>query len=120
MPFSTNTVQHAAGIVNKSVRQLVSTSATAEDTVFTHGFVPTYVCLMNVTDRVRMEWWAGMTLGSFVKTAANGTVTLETSGGFEVAETDAQALAGDRGLGSVLAKAAALVASKTFRLIAEG
>jgi hypothetical protein len=56
------------------------TSITAADyTKVTVGFKPRYVCFINVTDRIRVEWWEGMADDTCIKTAANGTVTLETT-----------------------------------------
>jgi hypothetical protein len=39
------------------------------------------VCWENVTDRVKVEWYEGMAADSCIKTAANGTRTLEVTGG---------------------------------------
>lgn len=44
----------------------------------TVGFEPTYVKVINVTDRITQEWHKGMNQGDFIETAANGTRTLET------------------------------------------
>jgi hypothetical protein len=46
---------------------------------FTPGFRPRYVRVDNVTDRIKLEWYEGMNAAHAVKTAAAGTVTLETS-----------------------------------------
>lgn len=47
----------------------------------TIGFKPRYVCVDNVTDRIKIEWYQGMseTSNTCVKTAAAGTRTLETT-----------------------------------------
>jgi hypothetical protein len=42
------------------------------------GFEPTYVKVINVTDRITQEWHKGMNQGDFIETAANGVRTLET------------------------------------------
>lgn len=58
--------------------------------VITIGFKPRYVCVDNVTDRIKIEWYAGMseTTNTCVKTAAAGTRTLETTNaGFLVSST---------------------------------
>lgn len=49
----------------------------------TIGFKPRYVCVDNVTDRIKIEWYQGMseTSSTCVKTAAAGTRTLETTNG---------------------------------------
>jgi hypothetical protein len=51
------------------------------DAVITIGFKPRYVCVDNVTDRIKVEWYQGMseTSNTCVKTAAAGTRTLETT-----------------------------------------
>lgn len=53
----------------------------ADDVVVTLGFTPKYVAWENVTDRVKGEWYEGMAAESCIKTAANGTRTLEVTGG---------------------------------------
>lgn len=50
-----------------------TTPATAVETQFKIGFVPKYVCIDNITDRCRMEWWKGMARDSAI-------VTLNTAG----------------------------------------
>lgn len=57
---------------------------TAADYTITLGFVPKYVKVVNVTDRITQEWWYGMTAGNFLETAADGTRTLETDSGILV------------------------------------
>lgn len=42
------------------------------------GFRPTYVQLINLTDRITYEWYEGMAEGDYIKTVAAGTRTLET------------------------------------------
>ena len=49
------------------------------------GFKPRYVRIENVTDRIALEWFEGMTSGHALKTVAAGTRTAETSGGVSVA-----------------------------------
>ncbi len=117
MPFSTNTATHSAGQVNETVRTLVSTAATAEDTTFGNGFVPRYVCIVNLTDRITHEWYEGMTADSALRTVAAGTRTLETSDTIKVYATNAAAQAAGKQLGDVVIDATVLVASKSFRLI---
>ncbi len=48
------------------------------------GYVPRYVCVMNVTDRIRQEYFVGMAANNFINTTAAGTTTLATSGGLAV------------------------------------
>jgi hypothetical protein len=45
------------------------------------GFVPRYIRVENVTDRICNEWMEGMASGHALRTVAAGTRTLETSGG---------------------------------------
>ncbi len=48
------------------------------------GFVPKYVKVINVTDRLTQEWFEGMNFGDFLETASNGDKTLETDNQIEV------------------------------------
>lgn len=52
------------------------------------GFKPRYVCIENVTDRIKYEWYQGMTQGHYLKTVAAGTRTLATDSVLDV-EVDA-------------------------------
>lgn len=59
-----------------------ATSITATDsTRIETGFKPKYVRWVNLTDRVEVEWFEGMTANTCLKTAAAGTRTLETTNG---------------------------------------
>jgi len=42
------------------------------------GFVPSYVKVTNVTDRITHEWFKGMNQGDFLEQVAAGDRTLET------------------------------------------
>ncbi|SRR6266404_4588885 len=46
------------------------------------GFIPSYISFVNLTDRIKYEWFDGMTVLHSLKTAANGDATEETTGGF--------------------------------------
>ncbi len=75
---------NSQGIVNKQHGYVTmpATAITATDSVvFTTGFRPRKVVVENVTDRIRIEWYEGMADNSCIKTAANGTRTLEVTGG---------------------------------------
>lgn len=48
------------------------------------GFTPRYIFVENETDRIRFEWFEGMTSAYCVKTVAAGTRTLETSAGITI------------------------------------
>lgn len=58
----------------------------AASSTFAVGFSPRIVRFKNVGDRVCYEWFAGMTSPGALKTAASGTVTLETKEGVTVGE----------------------------------
>lgn len=59
-----------------------ATAITAADSVrIACGFLPRYVRWINMTDRVEVEWVEGMADNSCLKTAANGTRTLEVTSG---------------------------------------
>lgn len=45
------------------------------------GFAPRYIHFLNITDRVGGEFFAGMAADSCLKTIADGTRTLEVTGG---------------------------------------
>ena len=53
--------------------------AAAAAVVLSLGFVPRYVQVVNLTDRISYEWYEGMAAGTTLKTAANGDRTLDTS-----------------------------------------
>ena len=44
----------------------------------TLGFVPSHVFVLNMTDRVSQEWFAGMNSGDFLESNAGSTKSLET------------------------------------------
>lgn len=59
-----------------------ATAITAADYVEINvGFKPKYVQWVNVTDQISAEFFEGMADNSAFKTAANGTRTLEVTGG---------------------------------------
>lgn len=59
-----------------------ATAITAADYIeIDLGFKPDYVKVENATDRISAEHYFGMADESCVKTAANGTKTLEVTGG---------------------------------------
>ena len=72
---------------------LSAASITAADYVVQQiGFVPRYIRVENVTDRISVEWHEGMTADTCVKIAANGTRTLETTNkGLAVCRSDGTA-----------------------------
>lgn len=102
-----------------------ATAITAADSVVvTLGFTPKYICWENVTDRIKGEWYEGMAANSCIKTAANGTRTLEVTGGnggLTVCDSDGTANASGRSF-AVLQNAtlALILASKTCNWSAWG
>ena len=82
---NTGPVQRAQGSVTGTYTAATDVSATANASIadgvltITLGFVPTFVKVQNVTDKISVEWFKGMASGSCVKTIANGTVSLETT-----------------------------------------
>ena len=91
-----------------------STSITATDySRFAIGFKPKYIKVVNVTDRISVEWFEGMTASQALLTVAAGTRTLDT--------TANQFVIDDRGF-SLLQNGtvAVLVASVTVCFIAYG
>lgn len=100
-----------------------ATAITATDSVVVNlGFTPKYVCWINLTDRIKIEWFEGMAANTCLKTAAAGTMTLETTnGGITVCSSDGTANAGGNSF-SVLQNAtlAAILASKTCTWMARG
>lgn len=57
-----------------------ATAITAGDYITINvGFVPKYFVFHNDTDRIKVEWRQGMAQDTCIKTAAAGTVTLETT-----------------------------------------
>ena len=77
-------VQRTQGSISGTYTAASDVSSTTNASIaagvmtLTLGFVPTRFMIMNVTDRVKQEWFKGMNSGDYLETAANGTVTLET------------------------------------------
>ena len=72
-----DSVQTAAGRITFPATAIVAT----DFTVVNLGFTPRYVQWCDVTSRIQVEWFEGMAANSCIKTAANGTRTLEVTGG---------------------------------------
>lgn len=100
-----------------------ATAITATDYVVQQlGFVPKYIKLINVTDRIIVEWFEGMAQDTCIKTAAAGTVTLETTNkGLSVCRADGtQDTSGRYFQVSQNATLAVIAASKVINWIALG
>lgn len=100
--LTTNTQSTVDGVPNHAVGRVVSDGGVAETQTFTVGFTPRVVRWHNLTDRISDEWFEGMAADSALETAANGTRTLETSGGVTVST------------GTFAVDSTLVVASKTF------
>jgi len=74
-----------AGIVQRTVGRYLITTGAAAITI-SCGYKPRYVRVVNVTDRIMMEWFEGMTAATGVKTIADGTRTLAATNGITVSE----------------------------------
>ena len=63
--------------------QVTTYNATAivatDHTRITCGFKPRKIKVTNLTDRVTIEWYQGMAANTWLRTAAAGTVTLDTT-----------------------------------------
>lgn len=88
--MATNTTYTAASVVKtdgvvRSASGKITFPAdaiTAADSISIEcGFAPKYVEFVNATDRIKVEYYNGMADNTCLKTAAAGTVTLETTNG---------------------------------------
>lgn len=98
-------------------------SITAADYVVqTLGFTPRYIRVENVTDRIAAEWFEGMAADTCIKTAANGTKTLETTNlGLTVCDSDGTANTSGRSFKIAQnATLAVIAASKVLNWVAHG
>lgn len=98
-------------------------SITAADfTLQTTGFTPRYIKVENVTDRISTEWYEGMAADTCIKTAANGTKTIETTNqGLTVCDSDGTANTAGRSFKiSQNATLAVIAASKVLNWVAFG
>lgn len=73
--------QDSPGTARGKVVYDATTIVATEYTRILTGFKPRYVRWVNLTDRVEIEWFEGMTANTSLKTAAAGTRTLETTNG---------------------------------------
>jgi hypothetical protein len=65
----------AIGTITFDATSITTTDYAQIDT----GFEPRYICIDNVTDRIKLEWYKGMATDRWVKTVAAGTRTLDTT-----------------------------------------
>ena len=81
---NTGLVQRAQGSVSGTYTAASDVSTTTDASItggvltITLGFVPSHFKIINVTDRLTQEWFAGMNSGDYLEHDATGTKTLET------------------------------------------
>ena len=109
MGIATSTLNASNGVLNRTVQAFTTDAVTAADTTFNFGFKPRLVQFINLTDRITEEWFEGMAATNVLHTVAAGTRTI-----------DANSLIVVNSDGTVTVKASAMVASKSFVIIAEG
>jgi len=106
------------GVVRRASGSATGTY-TAADLTITLGFVPRYVKVINVTDRVTQEWFEGMNQGDFIETAANGVRTLETDDKLVVGAVGDSGTT-DEGQFTIVANGGAITDNDTVVWVAEG
>ena len=105
--------QDSPAVAQGSVVYDATAITAADSTRVLTGFKPRYVRWVNLTDRVEVEWFDGMTANTCMKTIATGVRTLETTnGGITVDEKGFRVLQN--------ATLAAILASKTCHYEARG
>lgn len=75
------------------------------------GFKPRYVCVDNVTDRIKYEWYDGMAATDYIKTVAAGTRTIGTDSKLAVVVADGSQP-------SITVAASEVLQNKQYRCIA--
>lgn len=109
MGINTSSINNSNGVLSRSVMAFTTDAVAAADTVLNFGFKPRLVQVINLTDRITDEWFEGMAATQALHTIATGVRTLDTNS-LIVVNAD----------GTVTLKAAVMVASKSFVMIAEG
>ena len=112
MATTVSSQSNTDGVPNLAVIQATTDSATAAAATFTVGFAPRRICIENLTDSIRQDWYEGMAAGYAVQTVLNGTRSLSTTTGPTVTSST--------GGGTFTVPAATMVASKSFTIIVEG
>jgi hypothetical protein len=80
--FTVNNLSRPDGVVRRSSGSITFPSTSISGTDFVSiecGFIAKYVKFVNATDRIIVEYYQGMADDTCIKTAAAGTVTLETT-----------------------------------------
>lgn len=112
----TDTLTSQSAACQRMVGSVVydGTSITTTDyTRIACGFKPRYIKWVNLTDRIQIEWYAGMTASQTLLTVAAGTRTLDTTANAVVVDDTGFSILQDNTL-------AAILASKTCMFVAEG
>lgn len=78
----TSTSNGALAAIKVATGAYLDTAGSPAVAAIACGFIPSYIRLVNLTDRITYEWFDGMTVAHSLKIAADGTATEETSGGF--------------------------------------
>ncbi|MCR4338518.1 MAG: hypothetical protein NUW01_01380 [Gemmatimonadaceae bacterium] len=96
----------------------VSTTANASIAsgvlTITLGFVPSRVKVMNASQKIACEWFEGMNQGDYLKTLANGTVSLETGDALTITPETRAGAVGGTSSGGTADTAASGVVTFTF------
>jgi len=118
MALTTNTQSNTMGIPNRAQGVVITDSGAAAATTFTVGFLPRYICWVEATDRITLEWYDGMAAavaaGACIRTVAVGSRTLDTSNWITVGTTALNTQ------GQFTIPVGDIPASRTFYWIAEG
>lgn len=109
MGIATSSTNVGNGVLNRTIMAFTTDAVAAADTILNFGFKPRLVQVINLTDRITDEVYEGMAATNVLHTVATGVRTIDTSS-LIVINAD----------GTVTLKAAVMVASKSFVLVAEG
>ena len=112
--------RRAHGSVSGTYTAATDVSTTANASIaagvltVTFGFVPSRVKVVNVTQRIACEWFEGMNQGDYLKTLANGTVSLETGDALTITPETRAGAVGGTSSGGTADSAASGVMTFTF------
>jgi hypothetical protein len=107
MALVLGTLNQDGGTSNFASMRFTSDAVAAVATVFTLGFIPRYIKLVNITDLQTDEWFEGMAAATSFREVINGTKSLLGTNGFTVG-TD----------GTITLGTSLIPANKTFNIIA--
>jgi len=92
-------MQFAEGTVTYDATAITTTDYTR----IACGFKPRYIRWLNLTDRIQIEWWEGMTASQNLRTVAAGTRTLDTTASAVVVDDRGFSILQDGTLAAILA-----------------